>query len=151
MSKEMNNKIVKVKEESKKIPKQDVIKVVDIVGVGILSGIFGYKAGKLAKNVKVLTAANETLCKHIGTLNQEVNTLNAAASEGLYEEAIATVTRKINYLKDQIAYCTKNLNLNPTDLDNQKALSKYRNKLDVLLDRKASFLEAQKLYEISEK
>lgn len=144
MSKEMNNKIVKVKEESKKIAKQDIIKVVGIVGVGILSGIFGYKVGKLAKNVEVLTAANKAL-------GREVNLLNAAASEGLYEEAIATVTRKINYLKDQIAYCTKNLNLNPTDLDNQKALSKYHNKLDVLLDRKASFLAAQKLYEISEK
>lgn len=140
----MNNEVVKIKEESKKITKQNAIKVVGIVGVGVLSGIFGYKVGKLAKNVEVLTATNKTL-------SREVNVLNAAASEGLYEEAIATVTRKINYLKDQISYCTKNLNLNPTDLDNQKALSKYRNKLDVLLDRKVSFLEAQKLYEISEK
>lgn len=144
MSKEMNNEVVKIKEESKKIAKQDAIKVVGIISVGILSGIFGYKVGKLAKSVEVLTTTNKTL-------SREVNVLNAAASEGLYEEAIATVTRKINYLKDQIAYCTKNLNLNPTDLDNQKALGKYRNKLDVLLDRKASFLEAQKLYEISEK
>lgn len=80
-------KPIEVKEESKKITKQDVIKV-----VGILSGIFGYKVGKLSKNVKVLTAANEAL-------SREVNVLNAAASEGLYEEAIATVTRKINYLK----------------------------------------------------
>lgn len=144
MSKEMNNKVVKIKEESKKIAKQDVIKVVGIICVGILSGISGYKVGKLAKSVEVLTSTNKTL-------SREVNVLNAAASEGLYEEAIATVTRKINYLKDQIAYCTKNLNLNPTDLDNKKALSKYRNKLDVLLDRKASFLDAQKLYEISEK
>lgn len=144
MSKEMNNEVVKIKEKSKKIAKQDAIKVVGIISVGILSGIFGYKVGKLAKSVEVLTTTNKTL-------SREVNVLNAAASEGLYEEAIATVTRKINYLKDQIAYCTKNLNLNPTDLDNQKALGKYRNKLDVLLDRKASFLEAQKLYEISEK
>lgn len=144
MSKEMNNKVVKIKEESKKIANQYVIKVVVIIGVGILSGISGYKVGNLAKNVEVLTATNKTL-------SREVNVLNAASSDGLYEKAIATVTRKINYLKDQIAYCTKNLNLNPTDLDNKKALSKYRNKLDVLLDRKASFLDAQKLYEISEK
>ena len=144
MSKEMKNEVVRVKEKSKKITKQDIIKAAEILAAGVLSGIFGYKVGKLAKNVEVLTAANKAL-------GREVNVLNAAASEGLYEEAIATVTRKINYLKDQIAYCTKNLNLNPTDLDNQKALSKYRNKLDVLLDRKASFLEAQKLYEISEK
>lgn len=143
MSKEMNNEVMEIKED-KKITKQDAIKVVGIVGVGVLSGIFGYKVGKLAKNVEVLTATNKIL-------SREVDVLNAAASEGLYEEAIATVTRKINYLKDQIAYCTKNLNLNPTDLDNKKALSKYRNKLDVLLDRKASFLDAQKLYEISEK
>lgn len=143
MSKEMNNEVVKIKEESKKITKQNAIKVVGIVGVGVLSGIFGYKVGKLAKNIEVLTATNKIL-------SREVDVLNAAASEGLYEEAIATVTRKINYLKDQIAYCTKNLNLNPTDLDNKKALSKYRNKLDVLLDRKASFLDAQKLYEIIE-
>lgn len=151
MSKEMNNKIVKVKEESKKIPKQDVIKVVGIVGVGILSGIFGYKAGKLAKNVKVLTAANETLCKHIGTLNQEVNTLNAAASEGLYEEAIATVTRKINYLKDRVSYCSKQLVDTPNDSQTRKALESYSERLTILTERRKSFREAQKLYEISEK
>ena len=86
MSKEMNNEVVKIKEESKKIAKQDVIKVVGIICVGILSGISGYKVGKLAKSVEVLTATNKTL-------SREVNVLNAAASEGLYEEAIATVTR----------------------------------------------------------
>lgn len=151
MSKEMNNEALEVKEESKKITKQDVIKAAEIIGIGILSGIFGYKIGKMAKSVKVLKNVVGEQNIRIEYLEKMNDTLNAAASEGLYEEAIATVTRKINYLKDQIAYCTKNLNLNPTDLDNQKALSKYRNKLDVLLDRKKSFLEAQKLYEISEK
>lgn len=144
MSKEMNNKIVKVKEESKKIAKQDIIKVVGIVGVGILSGIFGYKVGKLAKNVEVLTAANKAL-------GREVNLLNAAASEGLYEEAIATVTRKINYLKDRVSYCGKQLVDTPNDSQTKKALESYSERLTILTERRKSFWEAQKLYEISEK
>ena len=140
----MNNKIVKVKEESKKIAKQDIIKVVGIVGVGILSGIFGYKVGKLAKNVEVLTAANKAL-------GREVNLLNAAASEGLYEEAIATVTRKINYLKDRVSYCGKQLVDTPNDSQTKKALESYSERLTILTERRKSFWEAQKLYEISEK
>ena len=91
MSKEIKNEGVRVKEKTKKITKQYIIKAAEILAAGVLSGIFGYKVGKLAKNVEVLTVANKAL-------GREVNVLNAAASEGLYEEAIATVTRKINYL-----------------------------------------------------
>ena len=144
MGKEMKNEVVKIKEESKKITKQNAIKVVGIVGVGVLSGIFGYKVGKLAKNVEVLTATNKIL-------SREVDVLNAAASEGLYEEAIATVTRKINYLKDRVSYCSKQLVDTPNDSQTKKALESYSERLTILTERRKSFREAQKLYEISEK
>lgn len=150
MSKEMNNKIVKVKEESKKIPKQDVIKAAEVVVVGILSGVLGYKFGKMTKGIKTLKTANKALSNHIDALNTQLGVLNAAASEGLYEEAIATVTRKLNYVTDQVASYTKRISSNPNDLDAQRALIKYQNKLSVLADRKKSFQEAQKLYEIIE-
>ena len=144
MSKEMKNEVVRVKEKSKKITKQDIIKVTEILAAVVLSGIFGYKVGKLTKNVEVLTAANKAL-------GREVNVLNAAASEGLYEEAIATVTRKINYLKDRISYCSKQLVDTPNDSQTKKALESYSERLTILTERRKSFREAQKLYEISEK
>lgn len=109
-----------------------------------MSGIFGYKVGKLAKNVEVLTATNKIL-------SREVDVLNAAASEGLYEEAIATVTRKINYLKDRVSYCSKQLVDTPNDSQTKKALESYSERLTILTERRKSFREAQKLYEISEK
>ena len=144
MSKEIKNEAVRVKEKSKKITKQYIIKAAEILAAGVLSGIFGYKVGKLAKNVEVLTVANKAL-------GREVNVLNAAASEGLYEEAIATVTRKINYLKDRVSYCSKQLVDTPNDLQTKKALESYSERLTILTERRKSFREAQKLYEISEK
>lgn len=150
MKKEMNNEVVEVKEEAKKITKQDVIKAVEIVGVGILSGIFGYKVGKMAKSVKVLKNVAGEQNIRIEYLEKMNDTLNAAASEGLYEEAIATVTRKINYLKDKIEACNKWLNDNPADLATQRALIKHQTKLDMLNGRKNRFKEAQQIYEIIE-
>ena len=61
MSKEMKNEVVRVKEKSKKITKQDIIKAAEILAAGVLSGIFGYKVGKFTKNVEVLTVANKVL------------------------------------------------------------------------------------------
>ena len=40
-----------LKKNLKKITKQDIIKAAEILAAGVLSGIFGYKVGKLAKNV----------------------------------------------------------------------------------------------------
>ena len=37
MSKEMKNEVVRVKEKSKKITKQDIIKVAEILAAGVLS------------------------------------------------------------------------------------------------------------------
>lgn len=81
-------------------------------------------------------------------LEAKIENLQEAASEGLYEEAIATVTRKINHLKDQIAYCTDRLSVNGNDIQTENALTSYKAKLDVLIGRKLHFLEAQKTYEL---
>lgn len=132
MNNEMNNEVVEVKEESKKID----WKMVAIVG--LVSGIFGYKAGKYVNSLKSVIEVQE----------KQIDILNAAASEGLYEEAIATVTRKLNYLKDRIAYLSKQLAETPNDTQTKKALETYTERLSVLTERKRSFQEAQKAYEV---
>lgn len=132
MNKEMNNEVVEIKDESNKIDWKTV------AIVGLVSGIFGYKAGKYVK----------TLTTVIDLQKKQIDILNAAASEGLYEEAIATVTRKINYLKDRISYCSKYLIENPNNKETQKALETYTDRLSVLTERKKSFQEAQKAYEV---
>lgn len=146
----MNNEAVEVKEESKKITKQDVIKAAEIIGVGILSGIFGYKIGKMAKSVKILKNVVGEQNIRIEWLEKMNDTLNAAASEGLYEEAIATVTRKLNYITDQVASYRKRISSNPNDMDAHRVLIKYQTKLEMLTERKKAFQEAQKIYEIIE-
>ena len=81
-------------------------------------------------------------------LENKVKVLQEAASEGLYEEAIATVTRKINHLKDQIEYCANRLSTTGNDIQTAIALNNYKMKLGVLMARKNNFIEAQKTYEL---
>ena len=115
-----------------------------IIGAAVVTtcivGYFGYKKG-LHRSVIALVSKNDLL-------EARVKNLQEAASEGLYEEAIATVTRKINHLKDQIAYCTDRMSANGNDIQTENALNTYKAKLDVLMERKHNFIEAQKTYEL---
>lgn len=104
------------------------------------AGYFGYTFG--TKHI-----FNDLVSKN-NLLESKVKNLQEAASEGLYEEAIATVTRKINHLKDQIEYCTNRLLTDRNDIQTEIALNGYKAKLDILLARKANFVEAQKVYEL---
>lgn len=77
---------------------------------------------------------------------EENETLMAALSEGVFEEAIATVTRKINSRKDKLAFLGVQLNEG-----NKQVLAKIEeinNEIAELIRRKDAFLEAQHLYEI---
>lgn len=113
-----------------------------MLGVGFVgvcaAGYFGYRYG-------VYQTGNKSSDK-INSLETKVKILQEAASEGLYEEAIATVTRKINHLKDQIEYCTSNLSINPNDFQAKASLNAYKAKLEILTSRKDNFLKAQKAY-----
>ena len=75
------------------------------------------------------------------------DTLMAAASEGLFEEAIATVTRKINGRRDKLEALLKRYE---TDLTVEDAITKVKSELDILIARKESFLEAQSIFGIEE-
>lgn len=113
-----------------------------------IAGYFGYKYLNEVKLEKVLNESVSALANKNDLLEAKIENLQEAASEGLYEEAIATVTRKINHLKDQIAYCTDRLSVNVNDIQTENALTSYKAKLDVLMGRKLHFLEAQKTYEL---
>lgn len=127
-----------------KLSKREKIIISIVIGTGVVSvctaGYLGYRYGYTKARIETVDSIN--------LLEAKVKTLQEAASEGLYEEAIATVTRKINYLKDRIEYCNKNLRLNPNDKQGKEILKKYEIKLDVLSNRKEDFLKAQKAYSL---
>lgn len=124
----------------KKFNKREKMLLVIGIAFDCTAGYFGYRYG-LKQSVNDLVRKNDLL-------ENKVKNLQEAASEGLYEEAIATVTRKINHLKDQIDYCTDRLTTNCNDIQTENALINYKEKLGVLMVRKTNFIEAQKAYEL---
>lgn len=126
--------------ENKKLTKREKLMIAAAIVCAATAGYFGYAFG--TKHI-----FNDLVSKN-NLLESKVKNLQEAASEGLYEEAIATVTRKINHLKDQIEYCANRLLTDRNDIQTEIALNGYKAKLDILLARKANFVEAQKAYEL---
>ena len=124
----------------KKLTKREKLLICIAIGTTCAAGYFGYKYG-IHRSITTLENKNSLL-------ENKVKVLQEAASEGLYEEAIATVTRKINHLKDQIEYCANRLSTNGNDVQTEIALNNYKMKLGVLMARKNDFIEAQKAYEL---
>lgn len=83
-------------------------------------------------------------------LADNTNTLMSAASEGLFDEALATVGRKIAYRKDREEYLFKRLLSHPGEKDLCNCLERVRSELNVLTERQSKFLAAQKLYGIDD-
>lgn len=83
-------------------------------------------------------------------LKDSVDTLMAAGSEGVFEEALATVGRKISYRKDREGYLLEQLASHPGEKDLCNCLERVRSELNVLTERQSKFLDAQKLYEIKD-
>lgn len=83
-------------------------------------------------------------------LADNTNTLMSAASEGLFDEALATVGRKIAYRKDREEYLLKRLLSHPGEKDLCNCLERVRSELNVLTERQSKFLAAQKLYGIDD-
>lgn len=123
-------------EETKKLTKKEKV----LIGVAVIStcvaGYFGIKYINDGKKIKELT--------------DDTNTLMSAASEGLFNEALATVGRKIAYRKDKEEYLLKQLDSRPKDYDLFNRLEAIRSELNVLTERQNKFMEAQKLYEIKD-
>ena len=87
-------------------------------------------------------------CKFNMKKNDErISTLYCAASEGLFEEAIATCTRKLNTRMDTISRLEKLKNL---DKDVLEKLMKAKTEAGIFRERIDKFTEAQKLWGIEE-
>ena len=84
--------------------------------------------------------------KAITKLTEDNETLMAAASEGLFEEALATTTRKLNSRKDRKEFL---LNQEQTEEVINK-LKQLTSEIFVLEVRKERFSKAQALLEIKE-
>lgn len=121
---------------NKKLTKREKLLICAAIMTTCTAGYFGVKY-----------ASN---CKQIEKLADDTNTLMSAASEGLFDEALATVGRKIAYRKDKEEYLIEQLSHTPSDKQTQNALSRIRAELQVLLERQNKFIEAQKLYEIKD-
>lgn len=86
--------------------------------------------------------------KQIRKLAEDTATLMAAASEGVFEEAIGTVNHKITYRVDKEKYLIEYLKGRPSDIDIQMGLERVKAELTELYRRKDKIEAAQKLYEI---
>lgn len=122
------------------------------------------KHEKLTKREKtIIGAAVVTTCiagyfgikyisdyKQIRKLTEDTTTLMGAASEGLFDEALATVGRKISYRKDREQYLLRQIASHPEDPDLSTCLSRVQSELSVLTERQSKFLNAQELYGIKD-
>lgn len=79
---------------------------------------------------------------------EDNRTLMEALSEGVFEEAIATVTRKINSRKDKLTFLERQLEKGNTADEVLAKIEEITFEISELIRRKEAFLEGQKLYEI---
>lgn len=121
---------------NKKLTKREKLLICVTIATACAAGYFGIKYIGNYKQIKKLT--------------DDTTTLMSAASEGLFDEALATVGRKIAYRKDKEEYLVEQLLATPADKQTQNALSRIRAELQVLSARQNKFLEAQTLYEIAD-
>ena len=145
------NEVVRMEEST--FLKRHAGKILLAGGLVVAAGAY-YILGKHEKEMKDVLADNALLKsfveedgKAISKLTKDNETLMTAASEGLFEEAIATVTRKINGRRDKLESLLKRYE---TDLTVEDAITKVKAELDILIARKESFLEAQSIFGIEE-
>ena len=123
-----------------------------IIGAAVvttcIAGYFGIKYISDYKQIRKLTEDIGRLSKQNMGLEDSVDTLMAAASEGVFEEAIGTVNHKITYRVDKEKYLIEYLKAHPTHTDAQKGLERVTAELTNLYARRAKFEAAQALYVI---
>lgn len=105
------------------------------------AGYFGVKYFSSVKLEELLSEDNKSL-------KDSVDTLMAAASEGVFEEAIGTVNNKITYRVDKEKYLVEYLKTHPNESKTRETLDKVRAELFNLYTRKDKIEKAQALYEI---
>ena len=112
-----------------------------VVGAGAAYLLYKHNVDLKNKDIVI-----EGLAEILEDTREDKDTLMEALSEGVFEEAIATVTRKINSRKDKLTFLEIQLNEG-----NNQVLTKINElKIEIaeLITRKEKFLEGQHLYEI---
>lgn len=90
----------------------------------------------------------EGLSEILEDTREDNRTLMEALSEGVFEEAIVTVTRKINSRKDKLTFLERQLEKGNTADEVLAKIGEITFEMAELIRRKESFLEGQHLYEI---
>ena len=99
---------------------------------------------KAVADQTVINALSEALKGEM----EDNKTLMEALSEGVFEEAIATVTRKINSRKDKLTFLERQLEKGNTADEVLAKIEEITFEIAELIRRKEAFLEGQHLYEI---
>ena len=122
---------------------------VSVTAIGV-AGYFGFKYYKSNENAKLLEQGMHYLSGVNSDLNNKIETLMEAATEGVFEEAIGTVNNKINTRTDKRKYLLERLLQFPDDIQTKRALEKVEIELANLYKRKDKFTEAQAFYAIAD-
>lgn len=120
-----------------------------VTAIGV-AGYFGFKYYKSNENAKLLEQGMHYLSGVNSDLNNKIETLMEAATEGVFEEAIGTVNNKINTRTDKRKYLLERLLQFPDDIQTKRALEKVEIELANLHKRKDKFTEAQAFYAIAD-
>ena len=151
---EKENEVVRMEEST--FLKRHAGKILLAGGLLVAAGAY-YILGKHEKEMKDVLADNALLKSYleqdgraISKLTEDNETLMAAASEGLFEEAISKVTNKINYRLDRKEYLEKALEKCPEDMDLKVAYEKIVEELSMLFTRRDKFEDAQAIFEIAD-
>ena len=121
-------------------------KKIMIAGGLVVSAGAAYLLYKHGVDLKNKDTVIEGLAEALKDTREDKETLMEALSEGVFEDAIATVTIKINSRKDKLTFLEIQLNEG-----NNQVLTKIEElKFEIaeLIRRKEKFLEGQHLYEI---
>ena len=125
----------------KELTKREKLLICAAVVTTCTAGYFGVKYFSSVKLEELLSEDNKSL-------KDSVDTLMAAASEGVFEEAIGTVNNKITYRVDKEKYLVEYLKTHPNESKTRETLDKVRAELFNLYTRKDKIEKAQALYEI---
>ncbi len=131
-------------------------KILLVGGVVVAAGAYyllhkhGLEIDVFKEKIEMDGRTIDHLLHELDQVTEDNHTLMAAASEGLFEEAISKVTNKINYRLDRKETLLEQLNKNPNDVDLQNTLQKVLDELTVLFNRRDKFMKAQALLEIKE-
>ena len=106
--------------------------------LGVTTCVLGVALVKSEIGKKILEGTDHTL-------KDKVDTLEEALTEGVFEEAIATTTRKIDYKKDKLDFIASR-----NDKGDSQIVSKLKREIEILTERRDAFAKAQASVGISD-